>query len=115
MDTLGDLQHLVLLAILRLDRAAYGVSIRNEIADTAGRRLTLGAIYSALRRLEAKGLIRSRRGDPEPVTGGRAKTFFDVAPEGLTAIRDTQRELGRMLDGLSGLPLSRSPSHGGES
>lgn len=108
MDTLGDLQHLVLLAILRLDGEAYGVSIRDEIADTAGRRLSLGAIYSALRRLEAKGLIRSRKGSPEPVTGGRAKTFFDLAPGGLDAIRGTQRELERMLDGLSGLPLSPS-------
>ena len=106
MGALGDLQHLVLLAILRLEGQAYGVSVRDEIERTAGRTLSLGAVYSALRRLEAQGLIASRRGEPEPVTGGRAKTFFTVSSDGLAALREAQRELGRMLEGLEGLPLS---------
>lgn len=106
MGSLGDLQHLVLLAVLRLGREAYGVSIRDEIRTRAGRDLSLGAIYSALRRLEGQGLVTARKGEPEPVTGGRAKTFFDVTPDGLAAIRSAQGELRRMLDGLTGLPLS---------
>jgi DNA-binding PadR family transcriptional regulator len=110
VGSLGDLQHLVLLAILRLGDGAYGVSIRDEIEGTAGRELSLGAIYSALRRLETQGLIRSRKGDPSPVTGGRAKTFFDVAPDGDRALREAQEELGRMVEGLAGLPLSAPPA-----
>lgn len=106
MASLGDLQHLVLLAVLRLDGDAYGVSIRDEIRETARRDLTLGAVYSALRRLESQGLLAARKGDPEPVTGGRAKTFFDVTPEGRSVLRSAQGELKRMLDGLTGLPLS---------
>lgn len=106
MGTLGDLQHLVLLAVLRLGDDAYGVSIRDEIRRNAGRDLTLGAIYSALRRLEAQGLVASRKGDPEPVTGGRAKTFFEVTAAGRVSIHQTQRELKAMVKGLLGLPLS---------
>lgn len=112
MGSLGDLQHLVLLAILRLEREAYGVSIRDEIRVTAGRDLSLGAIYSALRRLEAQGLLTARRGEPEQVSGGKAKTFFDVTPDGLEAIRGAQRELRSMLDGVSGLPLSTASGSG---
>lgn len=106
MGTLGDLQHLVLLAILRLGSEAYGVSIRDEIRRTAGRDLTLGAIYSALRRLEGQRLVSSRKGEPEPVTGGRAKTFFQVTAAGRRSLHDAQREMQRMVEGLPGLPLS---------
>ena len=112
MGSLGDLQHLVLLAILRLGDEAYGVRVRDEICDRAGRDLSLGAIYSALRRLEEQGLITARTGEPEPVVGGRAKTFFSLSPEGLDTVRATQRELAGMVAGLEGLPLSALPQEG---
>jgi PadR family transcriptional regulator PadR len=110
MGTLGDLQHLVLLAILRLGGDAYGVSIRDEIHERAGRELSLGAVYSALRRLESQGLVRSRKGEPAPVTGGRAKTYFALTREGVGSVHATQRELEGMLRGLDGLPLSPDAS-----
>lgn len=112
MGSLGDLQHLVLLAVLRLGREAYGVSVRDEIRRRAGRELSLGAVYSALRRLEAQGLLVASKGEPEPVSGGKAKTFFEPTPEGLEALRSAQREIRGMLEGLPELPLSASDPGG---
>jgi len=113
MGSLGDLQHLVLLAVLRLGTEAYGVAVRDEIRRRAGRDLSLGAVYSALRRLEAQGLLIASKGEPEPVTGGKAKTFFEATPAGFKALRQAQRELRGLLEGLGELPLS-SPRTRGE-
>ena len=70
---LGEFEQLILLAILRLGDAAYGVTIRAELAERAARNIAPGAMYTALERLEAKGLIKSRMSDPTPQRGGRAK------------------------------------------
>lgn len=70
---LGECEHLVLLSILRLGSSAYGVTVRRELREKAGRRVSVGAVYSALRRLKRKGLIAATQGEPQPVPGGRAK------------------------------------------
>jgi PadR family transcriptional regulator, regulatory protein PadR len=106
MGSIGELQHLVLLGILRLGGNAYGVTIRDEIRHRAGRDLSLGAIYSALRRLQSQSLIEARVGDPERVVGGRAKTYFTLTPAGMCAVQLAQEELARMVEGIAGLPLS---------
>ena len=103
-DSLGELETLIILAVLRLGDGAYGVSIRDEIEERTGRRLTRGAIYTALRRLRSKGLLASEMGDPAPVRGGRAKRFFHPTPAGLAAVRRTTRHLDRMREGLGPLP-----------
>ena len=77
-DSLGDLEHLVLLAILRLGDRAYGVPILEEIATRTGRRVSRPSVYIALRRLESKGLVASRMGDATPERGGRAKRYFTL-------------------------------------
>ena len=84
---------MVLLVILRVGDEAYGVLIAREIEQTAGRTVLLGAVYAALDRLDAMGLVSSTIGDPTPERGGRAKRFFRVTPKGLRAVRDTQRAL----------------------
>ncbi len=103
-DSLGELETLIILAVLRLGDDAYGVSIRDEIEERTGRRLTRGAIYTALRRLRAKGLLESEMSDPTPVRGGRAKRFFRPTPAGLAAVRRTTDQLDRMREGLDPLP-----------
>lgn len=102
--SLGELETLIILAVLRLEDGAYGISIRDEIEERTGRRLTRGAIYTALRRLRAKGLLESEMGDPTPVRGGRAKRFFRATPEGLEAVRRATEHLDRMREGLGPLP-----------
>ena len=97
----GELEQLILLAILRLRDNAYGVTIRAELADRAGRHVAPGALYTALERLETKGLITSRMSDPTPLRGGRAKRLVTVSAAGLKALTRTLESYERMLDGLN--------------
>ena len=97
---LGEFEQITLLAILRLKDDAYGVSIRAEIAARTGRQPTRGALYTTLDRLEEKGLVKSRMGDPTPIRGGRAKRYYAVAGAGIKAIAQAQRAYRQMLEGL---------------
>ncbi len=97
---LGDFEQLVLLAILRLGDEAYGVTVRAELADRAGRTIAPGALYTAFERLEAKGLITSRMGDPTPQRGGRAKRYVSVTAAGMRALTRAVQAYERLLDGL---------------
>ena len=87
---LGDIEHLVLLAILRLGPDAYGIPILDEVAARSGRDVSRATIYVALKRLEQKGLVSSRLGDSTPERGGRAKRFFKLKPSGLKALRESR-------------------------
>jgi DNA-binding PadR family transcriptional regulator len=100
MGMTGELETLMLMAILHLGDDAYGVSIGDEIAERTGRRLTRGAIYSALRRLEGKGLVDGRMGEATPERGGRAKRYFALSAEGRAALRSATRDFDRMRAGL---------------
>ena len=90
---LTDFELMILLAILRVGEEAYGVPIAHEIESIGSRRVALGAVYTALDRLERNGLVSSSMGEPTPERGGRAKRFFQVTPPGLEAARETQRAL----------------------
>jgi DNA-binding PadR family transcriptional regulator len=100
-DYLTDFELMILLAILRVGQAAYGVPIAREIETTGGRSVVLGAVYAALDRLEKNGLVSSSIGDPTPERGGRAKRFFRVTPDGVRAVRQTRRALTRLWAGIA--------------
>jgi DNA-binding PadR family transcriptional regulator len=100
MDSLGDLEQIVLLAVLQSGDEAYGVPVQQEILRRARRDLTLGTIYKALSRLEAKGLVGSRVGEPTAERGGRAKRYYSVTAVGKRALRDNLFALRRMAAGL---------------
>lgn len=72
----------MLLALLRLGPDAYGTSIRREIEAHTGRSVSVGALYTALDRLERKGYATSALADPTPQRGGRAKRYFALSPLG---------------------------------
>jgi PadR family transcriptional regulator PadR len=105
--TLGDLEQLVLLALLRLRQDGYGIAVQREIAERAGRDVALGAVYSTLTRLEQKGYLGSRLGDPTPVRGGRRKKLYVVLPAGRLALREAMNALRSLSQGLAPL-LGRS-------
>jgi PadR family transcriptional regulator, regulatory protein PadR len=98
----GEMELMVLLAVVRLDDDAYGVPISKELRNLAGREVALGSIYAALERLEKKGFVTSLLGEPTPERGGRAKRYFRVTPAGLRALRLTRTALTNLW---SGLPL----------
>ena len=97
---LGEMELMVLLAIVRLGDEAYGVPISRELLDLAGREVALGSIYAALDRLEQKGHVESSLGEPTPERGGRAKRYFHITPAGLRAVRVTRRALTKLWGGL---------------
>jgi DNA-binding PadR family transcriptional regulator len=99
-DYLGEFEHIIVLALLRLEDRAYGVTVRQEIEFRIKREVSIGAVYATLDRLESKGYVKSRRGDPTPERGGRSKRFFRVTAKGVTAVNRSQRALQTMSKGL---------------
>jgi len=97
---LGEFEQLVLLAILRLDEDAYGMTVRRELQHTAERKVTLGAVYGTLDRLEKKGLVSSWRADPEPSRGGLPRRYFEITPNGWLALQERERVMKRMWAGV---------------
>jgi len=99
-DFLGEFEHIVVLALLRLGDRAYGVTVRQEIESRIKREVSLGAIYATLDRLETKGYVKSALGEPTPERGGRSKRFFRVTTQGVAAVNRTHRALDSMTEGL---------------
>jgi PadR family transcriptional regulator PadR len=90
---LGSIELMVMLAVLRLGDAAYGVPISRTIEETTNREVLLGSVYAALERLEEKGFVTSEVGESTPERGGRAKRYFRITREGLREVRDTRANL----------------------
>jgi DNA-binding PadR family transcriptional regulator len=99
-DVLGEFEHLVLLALLRLEPHAYGATIRREIEACAGRELSMSAAYTTLERLERKGMVRSWVGDPTPQRGGRRRKYFELLPRGARALKAAHRAYTGMVTGV---------------
>ena len=99
--TIGAFEHLLLLAALRLGEAAYGVSLAREIEARTGRQVSPGAVYTALERLQRRGLVSSRLGEPTAERGGRRKRLYRVTDTGRLALERRHAALARMSHGLS--------------
>jgi len=93
---LGEFELMILLTVIHLGDEAYGVPISRELEAYRGRDVSVGSVYAALERLEAKGLVASILGNPTPERGGKAKRYFRVTREGLRQIRDTRQVLKKM-------------------
>jgi DNA-binding PadR family transcriptional regulator len=100
---LGEFEYAVLLAVLHLDEDAYAVPIRELIEQRTGRPVARGALYTGLDRLESKGCLKSRMGDPSEERGGKARRYYTVSAAGLKAIRATHESLSNMTKGLEAL------------
>jgi PadR family transcriptional regulator, regulatory protein PadR len=104
---LGEFELMILLAVLHLGDEAYGVPISRELERHRGRGVSVGSVYAALERMEAKGLVTSTLGDPTPERGGKAKRFFTVTKAGLRQIHETRRVLTKLWCTLPGLKGER--------
>lgn len=104
---LGDLQHVVMVAVARLGDEAYGGAIQRELRSVAGRDLTVSSIYVTLVRLEEQGLVASDRLDRRPGEVGRPRRVFTVTDEGWRVLREARRSLDRIWEGVDGLSLKR--------
>lgn len=97
---LGEFEQLLLFALVRLGTDAHGVRIRQEIEQRTGRAVSAGAVYTAMDRLEKRGFVSSRLGDPTPERGGRRKKLYDIEPRGAQALADSYGALQEMAKGL---------------
>ena len=97
---LGEFEQVVLFTLLRLEDQAYGASIRREIELRTARRISISPVYTTLERLEVKGYVESRLGDPTPERGGRRKKFFRLTVEGARVLKSTYSDFRLLVQGL---------------
>jgi len=97
---LGEFEQLVLLALIRQGADAYGVPVCDDIAERTGRPISLGAVYKTLERLEDKGLVASRFGEPTAERGGRRKKYYRLLAAGERALKQSLAGLRNMTEGL---------------
>lgn len=97
---LGEFERCVMFAVLRLGDNAYGVTVRDEIEKRIGRSSSYGAVYTTLDRLQDKGFVTSRMGEPTDERGGRRKRFFALTGKGQTALSEAEAAHARMKAGV---------------
>ncbi|HWF46766.1 MAG TPA: PadR family transcriptional regulator [Bryobacteraceae bacterium] len=98
---LGEFEYLLLTAAARLGDTAYGAAIRHEIEETTGRRCSIGALYTTVDRLEAKGLLKTWMGESTPQRGGRAKRMIHVTAKGVQEATEFYNAVTRVSRGAS--------------
>ena len=98
-DSLGEFEHQLLLAILRRGGESYSVPIVLELEERAGRDVTQAAVFIVLRRLEEKGLLRSRMAEAEEGTS-RVRRYFRLTAAGMKRLRESRRVLLRLWEGV---------------
>jgi PadR family transcriptional regulator PadR len=98
---LGEFEELVLLAVAMFDGQAYGVGITHEIIEQTGRSVRLNQVHASLHRLEEKGMVTSKMGDPTPERGGRRKRFFRITAYGQQTLQEIQNVRVRMWNAVS--------------
>jgi PadR family transcriptional regulator PadR len=98
----GEFEHFVLLALVRLGNGAYGASIRREIRERTGRDASAGTVHMTLARLEAKKMIASYVGMPTKQRGGRRRRHYLIDGEGQKALGRAFRAFTAMADGIEG-------------
>jgi PadR family transcriptional regulator, regulatory protein PadR len=98
---LGEFEYLLLTATVRLEDEAYGAAVRREIEAATSRRCSIGALYTTLDRLEAKGLVETWMGDPSPQRGGRAKRMIRVTAKGIRSASAFYNAVARVSRNVS--------------
>ena len=95
-DYLGEFEMVVMLSLLHLGDDAYGMTIRLDIEERTERSVSIGAVYTTLRRLQRKGYVSSQLGTPSPSRGGRAKKYFRLEPAGVEALERSREMFARL-------------------
>jgi PadR family transcriptional regulator PadR len=99
-ETLGEFEHQVMLAIVRLGGEGYSVSVVEELEERTGREVAQAAVFIVLRRLEEKGLVTSRLDEPAGKDGGRARRYFRPTPEAVRRLKESRNRYIRLWDGI---------------
>ena len=105
---LGEFEEIVLLATGILQESAYGVTICKEIEKQTDRAVNIGAVHTALHRLEEKGFLKSKFGEASEVRGGKRKRIFTLTQYGIKALREAQDLRNNMWSQLPKLIIQKS-------
>ena len=97
---LGEFEQLILFALVQLEDEAYGASIGRAIEQRTGRQVSAGAIYTALDRLGARGMVTAEVGEPTPQRGGRRRKYYRLEPQGALELRRSVDVIRTMSEGL---------------
>jgi PadR family transcriptional regulator, regulatory protein PadR len=100
-DQIGQLEQYVMLAIMRKQPRAYGVSVQQELFERTGKEYSVGAIYTTLEKLEKKGFAASRQGEATAERGGRAKMYFNLTAKGHSALQASLNAIESLRRGLA--------------
>jgi len=98
---IGEFEQKILFALMRLGPGVHGVAIRNHLEESAGRPVSPGALYTALDRLETRGFVTSRLGEPTPERGGKRKRLYRLKPAGERAVARVYESMRLMTEGMS--------------
>lgn len=101
-DYVGEFEQMILLSIMRLGSGAYGLAIRDELENVAGRMPSSGALYTTLDRMEKKGLVESSAGETSRERGERPRRYVRVTPEGQALLANSRGTLLALWNGLEG-------------
>ncbi|MEO1255405.1 MAG: helix-turn-helix transcriptional regulator [Bacteroidota bacterium] len=103
-DTIGEFEEVVMLTVAILYKDAYGISIKEEMEKRLKRKVNLGAMRIALKRLEAKGFLQSEFGEVTAVRGGKRKRYYQVTPNGkkiLDQVMETRKQLWEAIPSIA--------------
>lgn len=107
-NAISNFELMVMLALVRLGDEAYGVPIAEEIESHSGHDVAVGSVYAALERLQSRGFVSSRVGEPTAERGGRAKRYFKITGKGLKTVRETHQTLMSLWSGQPRLQGSKA-------
>jgi PadR family transcriptional regulator PadR len=99
--TLGELEQLLLMALLRRGREASGIDLREELRDQTGRVVLPGAVYTIMERMLGRGLVTSFTGEATPARGGRRRKYYRLTEQGEVAVARSYQQVERMAEGIS--------------
>jgi DNA-binding PadR family transcriptional regulator len=97
---LGELEQMILWTVLRLGDGAYGLAVRDQLEERAGRAVARGAAYTTLDRLVRKGYLDSRLADPDEARAGRPRRYFTVTAAGREALKEARDALVSLWSGV---------------
>ena len=101
MRQITILEEIILTTILRLKDEAYGVAIRQKVAEMTGQDLIYGTLYNTLDQLFRKGYVKRMRGKPTPERGGRSKIYYSLTDQGAGALQESRELHEKLWEGLS--------------
>ena len=104
-NTIGEFEEIVMLTVAVLGQDAYGIAIKKDIEERSKRSVSLGAMRTALKRLEKKGFLKSEFGEVTAVRGGKRKRYFQVTPYGKRVLEEVMQTRKQLWDAIPSFSL----------